>query len=127
MLSSKKKLWLAMATAVLAVSGLAHAGYKQDSQAFVGPGFAGGALGSIRSSSDTLQFADVIVRDNTWAWLVVVDANGEAASCTTTDANLIIAASAVSPGSYIYFEFDKHGECSSIEVRNNSYHTTPVL
>lgn len=127
MLSSKKKLWIALTTAVLAVSGLAHAGYKQDYQAFVGQGFAGGALGSIRSSSDSVQLADVIVRDNSWAWLVVVNENGKGGSCTTTDANLITTASAANPGSYIYFEFDKNGVCSSVEVRNNSYHTTPVL
>ena len=127
MLSSKKKLWLALSTAVLAVTGLAHAGYKQDSQAIVGSWFAAGALGSIRNSSDTKQFADVTVRDNAWAWLVVVDANGKAASCTTTDPNLIATASAVSAASYIYFEFDRYGECTTLDVRNGSYHATPVL
>lgn len=124
--SKKKKVWTGMAAAVLAVSGVASAGYKHDYEAFVGDGFAGGALGSIRNSADSVQYASVQVRDNTWAWFFVTDENGKQRSCTTVDPELIALARSVNPASYVYFEFDKSGECSSVSISTASYLEPPL-
>ncbi len=126
MLWSTKKVWMGMAAAVLAVTGVASAGYKHDYQAFVGEGYAGGALGSIRNSADAVQYASVQVRDNTWAWFFVTDADGKQRSCTTVDPELIALARSVNHASHIYFEFDKSGECSSVSISNASYFEPPL-
>jgi hypothetical protein len=114
------------AAAVLAISSVASAGNHFPDPAFVGAGFAGGALGSTRNSSGTKDYVSAMVRDNSWAWFVVVDINGKSASCTTTNPELIALARSINGSSSFYIEFDKAGECSSVAINHSSYFEPPL-
>lgn len=126
MVWSVKKAWLGAAAAVLAISSVASAGNKFSYPAFVGAGYAGGALGSTRNSSGTKDYVSVSVRDNSWAWFMVVDINGKSASCTTTDPELIALARSINGASSFYVEFDKAGACTSVSITHSSYFEPPL-
>jgi hypothetical protein len=126
MIGSVKKMCLSAAVAVLAISSVASAGNKFSQPAYVGVGYAGGALGSTRNSSGTKDYVSAMVRDNSWAWFMVVDINGKSASCTTTDPELIALARSINSSSSFYIEFDKLGACTSVTINHASYFEPPL-
>ena len=51
---------------------------------------------------------------NQWAWCWALDADGVQARCFTEDPNLLDALQAISPFSYIRFEFTDYDEASNV-------------
>ena len=96
----------------------------------VDSGDASGNMWSVRSSKNDVEsigcsykgVVDAVNYDympwghdvNQWAWCWAVDADGVEAVCFTEDPNLLDALQAISPFSYIRFEFTDYDEDSNI-------------
>ena len=127
-----KVRFAAVALALAALPFTAHAGLKEaayDVFVFNGQGwsFAYGALGMARNSSDSQQYAGCQVE--TRLSTGVLSANcffaspkGEYGYCYTDNPAATQALSGMSSDSYVQVEWDGNGRCTSIRVRNASYH-----
>jgi len=96
----------------------------------VNSGEASGNMWSVRSSKNDVEsigcsykgVVDAVHDDwmpwghavNQWAWCWALDADGVQARCFTEDPNLLDALQAISPFSYIRFEFTDYDEASNI-------------
>ncbi|MFY2559980.1 hypothetical protein ACN469_20375 [Corallococcus terminator] len=111
---------------ILGLIGTAHAGAKFSFNVTVDPGvrLAAGNMGDARGSADVLQFigCHTFARRAIAPYLLCEarDAWGTYGTCTSMDANLIAAIQSIGPASYILFKWDTAGECTDIEVRNDS-------
>jgi hypothetical protein len=120
----RKILSLAIGLAVLAVNGIAFAGYKPpgpDVYINFDDRVIMGALGAVRNSNDSTQFLQVQLDNNLMA-IAAVDANGKFATCYSFDPDIISMAKAATASDLLliaYFETD--GRCARLEVFNGSY------
>lgn len=115
--------------AVAAGVGVAYAGTKAASAAYgVSVSVAGrgatGALGQARNNTNNNEYiacqvdshADGSTSGLCWA----NDQNNNTVMCSLNTA-LAAAARSINPDSYIQFSFDANGDCTALNVQNNSY------
>ncbi len=120
-----KILSIGLLGVVLTAAGVVSAGMKGSYPVSIGSNYASGSLGSVRNSTDSTQFMDIITQEN-WAWFAFVDSTGKYAGCTTTDVSRIALARSVNQSSYVYVQWDSSSTCTSVSVRQGSYFETPV-
>jgi hypothetical protein len=118
-----KKLGLAMLL-IGSLAGGAYAGYKSSAPVYVDTTarVAWGAMGTARNSSDANQNIGCAIWGGTGtipeAYCSATDQNGVSLSCYGTNANVIAAAHAVTTDSWIYFNVDGAGNCTTLYVYN---------
>lgn len=87
--------------------------------------WAAGSLGSARNSIDTVQYIVCSVVSSSTpggdlAFCTARRSDGAMATCTTTKANMLAGARAISSQAYINFGWDDEGECTYLQIRNSS-------
>ena len=87
-----------------------------------------GAVGSARASADGIQYiyCYAVHGSSASAFCVARDAASTTVSCFTTDPNKVALVNAMTSYSYLYFEYDTSGLCTTLLVENASYYPPMV-
>lgn len=126
----RKGFLTAMFAVGLAVtSASALAGFKTNANVTVDTSnrFASGALGSARSSGDSVQYIGCSVTDAVGQAYVTCTARnsaGTVASCSSTDYGKVTVASAINSDSFVFFRYDTSGVCTYLSVSTYSHYPT---
>src|SRR5205085_2423790 len=90
-----------------------------------------GNVGDARSSANTTEHIGCntygyagATSGYTFCW--AVDSRNNAAMCSSTDPTIVQASTAITSYSYIVFQFDKTGTCTSLDVQNYSNYSPMV-
>jgi hypothetical protein len=117
--------WVAGVAAL--VGTVAWAGHKSPGPVVVTSSGAHGSLGTARNSTDTIQYIACTINVYSGSSPYVSCFANEAStgyayvSCYSYDANLVNAARAITGDSYIQFQFNTSGICTSLYVMNGSH------
>jgi hypothetical protein len=109
-----------------ALVGVAHAGKKTTVvvQVITGTRTALGSLGSARNSADGVQMIGCAVSANAGSAPTLscsaTDSAGTVGSCVSSDQNLVQVLSSLQGDSWLKFTWDASGNCTFIQVQNNS-------
>jgi hypothetical protein len=104
---------------VLFLSTGALAGAKSFSPVKLGDGFIYGCLGSVRNSSDNMQF--IFCEDSGNSALVYArNSVGIARGCHTTNPTHLAVIRGMDDSSCIYARYNRGGQCTYIRVTNSS-------
>jgi len=121
------------ALSVCAILGLAppvHAGAKFNTPVSVDPVFRRGlgAVGTARASADPIQYiyCYAVHGVSASAFCVARDAASTTVSCFTTDPAKVAIVGAMTSYSYVYFDYDASGTCTTLLVENASYYPPMV-
>ena len=125
----KRILLSALLGTVLA--GSSYAGVKVGGQVTVNASAGSGNVGDARRSASayeqigcsTYGYAGA-ASGYTYCW--AVDYWNKSVACASTDANIVRAAAAITSFSFISFQLDKNGACTSLDVQNRSS-LTPMV
>jgi hypothetical protein len=86
---------------------------------------ASGSAGTARNSSDGVQFIWCALQGTAASVSAVCTAHDAVATtpqviCTTSNANMVAAAKAMTSDSYVLMQWDASGACTQIQVTNGS-------
>ena len=115
--------WMGVALVTL-LGTVAGAGMKISSPVVVSSGNATGAMGSARNSGDAVQYIGCTISGYAGTAPSVTCFAQDLTSygaCSTSDANIVAAASAIADDSYISFSWDGWGACTSLQVTKASH------
>jgi len=91
-----------------------------------GSGRASGDMVSARTSTSDLELIGCGIKaikgEPRFAFCQAADRNDNFAICTTSKSELYDAIKAISPYSYILFEFDSNGDCTRIDLSTQSFY-----
>jgi hypothetical protein len=109
----------------------AHAGFQSGQEVVFGSNFADGDVGFVHNTSDATQYIGCEVGPG-WAYCYATRSDGTYHACSTSDPDLITAATAVNSTTYLTFYWDSNGACTSIEADNGSttapkMRATPII
>ncbi|WP_146209784.1 hypothetical protein [Vitiosangium sp. GDMCC 1.1324] len=114
-------------TVMMALSTAAWAGAKGGASVTISwngdNGAASGTMGTVRNSSDTLQYIGCTVAGNAtskWVSCSARNASNVTVSCTSWEPNIIQAAYAMTSDAHISFSWDASGACTTLSVRADS-------
>ena len=120
------------ALVVVAAPVIAFAGIKGSGTVYVNQTsrYAYGALGAARNSPDNLQrvncqfvgYAPGMVTNNVFASCAFTTSAGVNAYCFTQEPTIATAIQAMSSDSYVNVNWNEQGRCTSIQIRNDSFH-----
>jgi hypothetical protein len=112
------------ALALVAVAGATRAGWRAGGTLSLSSTSASGALGNIRNSSNSTEYAACSISSNGGArsaFCLFVDSAGVGKSCSTSDADLVNTIGTMVSDSTFYITFNASGACTSVAVSNSSY------
>lgn len=116
--------YLALSAALIVSPMPAGAGATEHHEVVIGPDFAYGALPAARSSPDAHQlitcYSGAGGDDGTFAMCAAQDAAEHLRACFSYDAAIVAAVRALDNESYVFFQWNKDGECVQINVYTSS-------
>jgi hypothetical protein len=120
-MSSGSGRFLAITAAAAMLSAAAFAGHKSSQNVVISTGsrFANGDAGHVHNSSDTVQY--IMCRSfGTSGACFARNKDNVVRSCSTTSSSMLNGIRSITSESYIYFQWDEDGVCTSITVENGS-------
>jgi len=88
-----------------------------------------GSMGTVRASADAYQEIGCQVQGLTGTPTTVVceavDSSNRHVQCGTTNPSIVQAAQSIASNSFVSFQWDVHGTCTTLEVFNYS-HNDPI-
>lgn len=121
-----KTIQMMLGAAVLGLGTLAWAGYKVPIAVQVDPatGWAYGAIGSARNSTNSVEYIGCRVMTYMSGSATVTcsarNASSKFGSCSSSAPGLVEAARSIASDSYIRFTWLSTGECATLEVQHYS-------
>lgn len=117
-----RPIFFALTVALLAVAGMAQAGYKYLIPVYINDAsnYAYGSLDGALRSADGVQYIGCN-RSTTNVYCFAMNDAGLLRACSSTDPNMIAVVRAMSNKAYLYFAWDTAGNCTSLSTAELSY------